>query len=51
MCIRDSLSSVSGKTEILVAGEKASAGKIAKAEAAGATVLSETEYLQLIGQA
>ncbi len=47
----DVLSSVSGKTQILVAGEKASSGKIAKAEAAGAQILSEQEYLSLIGQA
>ena len=35
--------------DLLVTGEKASAGKIAKAEKAGVQVLSEADYLSLIG--
>ena len=42
-------SSISKKLDLLVIGEKASAGKIAKAEAAQVRILTEAEYLELIG--
>lgn len=43
-----SQSSVNGKTDYLVAGEKVGASKLAKAEKHGTTILSESEYLGLI---
>lgn len=43
-----SQSSVNGKTDILVAGEKVGASKLVKAEKHGTTILSESEYLALI---
>ena len=42
-------SSVNAKTDYLVAGEKTGASKIEKAEKHGTTVVSEAEYLALIG--
>ena len=45
------LSSVSSKLEILVAGEKASGGKIDKARGFGAEVLSEAEWNQRLSEA
>lgn len=42
--------SVTGKTDILVAGEKVGAKKISAAEQHGVQVLTEDEYLGLIGQ-
>ncbi|MCG6909128.1 MAG: DNA ligase [Deltaproteobacteria bacterium] len=40
--------SVSGKTDLLVCGEKVGAAKIKKAESLGVTILSEEAYLALI---
>lgn len=42
-------SSISKNLDLLVTGEKASASKVAKAEKAGVQVLSEADYLALIG--
>lgn len=42
------LSGISGKLNILVIGERASQGKVTKARAAGAVVLTEDAYLALI---
>ena len=39
---------VSGKTDLLVCGERVGAKKLDKARQLGATVLSEDEYLALI---
>ena len=39
---------VSGKTDMLVCGAKVGATKIAKAQKAGVTIISETEYLGLL---
>ena len=41
--------SITGKTDMLVCGEKVGASKLLKAEQLGVKILSETEYLQLIG--
>ena len=41
-------SSVSGKTDYLIAGEKVGASKLAKAEKHGVQVISEQEYLDMI---
>lgn len=41
-------SSVNGKTDILVAGEKVGASKMNKATSLGVTILSEQEYLDMI---
>ena len=41
-------SSINKKTQILVAGNKSSAAKVAKAEGLGATVYTEDEYLQAL---
>ncbi|MFW2365228.1 MAG: helix-hairpin-helix domain-containing protein, partial [Desulforhopalus sp.] len=41
-------SSITGKTDILVCGEKVGATKLAKAESLGVQILSEREYLALI---
>ena len=41
-------SSITGKTNILVCGEKVGASKLKKAEDLGVKILSESEYLQLI---
>jgi DNA ligase (NAD+) len=43
------LSSPSGALQLLVIGERASAGKVSKAKALGAEVLTEAEYLERIG--
>ena len=40
--------SITGKTDMLVCGEKVGASKLLKAEQLGVKILSETEYLQLI---
>jgi DNA ligase (NAD+) len=40
---------VSGKTDFLVCGEKVGAKKLDKAAKLGATVLSESEYRNLLG--
>lgn len=45
-----SQSSVNKKTDYLVAGEKTGASKIEKANKLGTTILSESEYLDLINQ-
>lgn len=44
-----SQSSVNKKTDFLVAGEKVGASKLTKAQTLGTTILSESEYLALIG--
>ena len=44
------LKGVSSKLEIMVTGTKASAGKVAKATKAGATILTEDEYTKFIGK-
>jgi len=41
---------VSGKTDLLVCGEKVGAAKITKARALGVTIVSETEYLAMVEQ-
>ncbi|MEL6343362.1 MAG: BRCT domain-containing protein [Myxococcota bacterium] len=41
-------SSISKKLNILVAGERASSGKLTKARNAGVTVMTEAEYLKLL---
>ncbi|MBW2568125.1 MAG: DNA ligase [Deltaproteobacteria bacterium] len=41
-------SSVTGKTNYLVCGEKAGAKKIAKAKTSGSLIISETDYLNMI---
>ncbi len=43
-------SSISGKTDYLVCGEKPGEGKVKKAEKAGTGILSESEYYRLIGK-
>lgn len=43
-------SSLSGKTSYLLAGEKMGPEKLKKAEKLGITVLSEQEYLDMVGQ-
>ncbi len=43
-------SSVTGKTDILVTGMRVGAAKIKKAEEVGVRVMSEREYLELIGK-
>lgn len=43
-------SSVNAKTDYLVAGEKTGASKLEKAQKHGTEVLSEAEYLELIGE-
>jgi DNA ligase (NAD+) len=40
--------SITGKTDMLVCGERVGAAKLNKAEALGVQLLSETEYLSLI---
>ena len=45
-----SQSSVNKKTDYLGAGEKTGASKIEKANKLGTTILSESEYLDLINQ-
>ncbi|MFK5950795.1 MAG: hypothetical protein QM500_18740, partial [Methylococcales bacterium] len=40
-------SSITGKTDILVAGSKVGAAKLAKAEKLGVKVISEEEYMEL----
>ena len=42
-------SGVNGKTNYLVAGEKVGASKLTKAQTLGVTILSEDEYLKMIG--
>ncbi len=42
-------SSVSGKTDYLVAGDKMGPSKLAKAEKLGVKLISEEEYLEMIG--
>lgn len=42
------LSGISSKLNILIIGERASAGKVSKATAAGAQVMTEAEYLTLL---
>ena len=42
-------SSITGKTDILVAGNKVGAAKLAKAEKLGVKVISEDEYIELRG--
>lgn len=44
-----SQSAVNKKTDILVAGEKVGKSKLTKAESLGTTILSESDYLALIG--
>jgi DNA ligase (NAD+) len=44
-----SQSSVTSKTHFLVAGEKVGASKLNKAEQLGTTILSESDYLALVG--
>lgn len=44
-------SAITGKTDLLVCGEKVGATKLSKAESLGVTVLSESEYLSLINEA
>ncbi len=44
------LSSISGKLDYLVAGDKMGPSKLAKAEKLGVPIISEQELLQLIGQ-
>jgi DNA ligase (NAD+) len=39
---------ITGKTDMLVCGERVGAAKLNKAEALGVQLLSETEYLALI---
>ena len=41
--------SVSGKTTYLLAGEKAGPEKLKKAESLGVKVISESEFMKLIG--
>src|SRR5690606_4974767 len=43
------LSSISGKLDFLVAGDKMGPSKLAKAEKLGIPIISEQELLQLIG--
>ncbi|MGW8195006.1 MAG: BRCT domain-containing protein [Desulforhopalus sp.] len=43
-------SSITGKTDMLVCGEKVGATKLAKAESLGVRILSESEYLALLRQ-
>ncbi|PHR25205.1 MAG: DNA ligase [Desulfotalea sp.] len=43
-------SSITGKTTLLVCGEKVGASKLKKAGDLGVKILSESEYLQLIGE-
>lgn len=43
-------SSVSGKTDILVTGEKVGASKIDKANKLNVTIMSEADYVALVGQ-
>ena len=43
-------SSVSGKTNYLITGESVGAKKIADAQAKGVTVITEDEYLALLGK-
>lgn len=43
-------SSITGKTDLLVCGEKVGASKLKKAEDLEVEILSEAEYLQLIGR-
>jgi len=43
-------STVTGKTDILVTGKRVGGAKIKKAEASGVRVISEQEYLELIGK-
>jgi DNA ligase (NAD+) len=40
--------SVTGKTDLLICGEKAGGAKLKKAQALGVAILSEEEYLQRI---
>ena len=40
--------SITGKTDMLVCGERVGAAKLNKAQALGVQLLSETEYLALI---
>ena len=42
--------SVSGKTSYLLAGEKAGPEKLKKAQALGISVITETEFMELIGE-
>jgi len=42
-------SSVSGKTDYLITGEKVGASKLNSAQAKGVEVLTEQQYLELIG--
>ncbi len=42
-------SAVSGSTDYLVCGEKVGAGKLAKAQKLGVTILSESEYIEMLG--
>jgi len=41
---------VSGKTDLLVCGEKVGASKIKKAQALGVKIVSEAEYLEMLAQ-
>ncbi len=43
-------SGVTGKTDLLICGAKVGAAKLKKAESLGVKVLSEQEYLQLVGE-
>jgi len=44
-------SGVNSKTDYLVCGENVGANKIAKAKTSGTVILSEEEYLRLLGAA
>ena len=42
--------SISGKTSYLLAGEKAGPEKLKKAESLGVKVISEVDFMQMIGE-
>ena len=44
------VSSISSKTSFVLAGEKMGPEKLKKAQSLGIPIISETEYLQMVGE-